>query len=466
MVNVKLISAALGIILLCMMSHYNAQVGDSSSALPVQKQDSNGKIQVGEDRLVSTEKTDFPLIEPHLAVNPKNPNNLLAGSIVVTKPDLSGLDCATFTSLDGGQTWKRRDFGLATCADPWIAFMLDGTAVFSVLETTASGEDQLLIYRSKDGGQSWADKPVNLGAGHDHQTFAVDTTGKQFAGSLYIASGRPIQNKAGKSRSAVYVARSTDGGASFQKPEHVISSNLSYGAQSSVVLSDGTLLVNFADFQRRGDRRRLESPREWLVASTDGGKTFSESLFISETCDTRVGWSSLAVDASNSKFRDRVYHICGRKQFAGLQISYSDNQGEKWSDPIRIDREGNFTPYIKNPTMAINKDGIVGIAWYDARNDPSGAKSIFRCQEIYFTISLDGGQTFLPETKVSSQRSCPLNPQHTQTALRFPGGGDYMGLVATPDGAFHIMWADSRTGTFQLRTSTVKVNTDVGAGKQ
>ncbi|HLM61306.1 MAG TPA: sialidase family protein [Pyrinomonadaceae bacterium] len=254
--------------------------------------------------------------------------------------------------------------------------MPDGTAVFSVLEITANDEQQLLIYRSKDGGLSWTDKPVNLGAGHDHQTLVVDTTDKQFAGSLYVASGRPIQNKAGKSRSAVYVARSTDGGVSFQKPEHIISSNLSYGAQSSVILSDGTLLVNFADFQRKGDGR-LESPREWLTASADGGKTFSESLFISETCDARVGWSSLAVDTSNGKLRDRVYHLCGRKQFVGLQIRYSDNQGEKWSGAVRIDREGNATPYIKNPTMAINKDGIVGVAWSDARNDPGEAKSIF-----------------------------------------------------------------------------------------
>ncbi|HLM61307.1 MAG TPA: hypothetical protein VK308_10915 [Pyrinomonadaceae bacterium] len=49
-----------------------------------------------------------------------------------------------------------------------------------------------------------------------------------------------------------------------------------------------------------------------------------------------------------------------------------------------------------------------------------------------------------------------------QTALRFPGGGDYMGMIATPDGGFRIMWADSRTGTFQLRTATVKVNAKEG----
>ena len=234
-------------------------------------------------------------------------------------------------------------------------------------------------------------------------------------------------------------------------------SNLSFEAESSVVLSDGTLLVPFVDHQPKGDRRRLERPREWLIASTDGGKTFSESLYISESCDGRGGWPSLAVNASDGQFRDRIYHICAREQFAGIQIRYSDSRGDRWSDPIRIDRPGNVTPYTRNPITTVNKDGVVGVAWYDGRDDPSVAKSIFRCQNIYFTASLDGGLTFLPEIKVSSQRSCPLSPQSTQTALRFPAGGDYMGMVATPEGAFHLLWADSRTGTYQLRTATVTV---------
>jgi hypothetical protein len=43
------------------------------------------------------------------------------------------------------------------------------------------------------------------------------------------------------------------------------------------------------------------------------------------------------------------------------------------------------------------------------------------------------------------------------TALRFPAGGEYLGIVTTPDGAFHVLWSDNRTGTYQLRTTTVKV---------
>ena len=115
--------------------------------------------------------------------------------------------------------------------------------------------------------------------------------------------------------------------------------------------------------------------------------------------------------------------------------------------------------------MAVNKDGIVGVVWYDGRNDPSPIKGSFRCQDIYFTASLDGGETFLPEVKVSTKRSCPVSPQNVQTALRFPAGGEYIGMSATPDGSFRILWSDNRAGTYQLRFATTKVNAKVVRGR-
>jgi hypothetical protein len=43
------------------------------------------------------------------------------------------------------------------------------------------------------------------------------------------------------------------------------------------------------------------------------------------------------------------------------------------------------------------------------------------------------------------------------TALRFPAGGEYMGLDAAPDGSFQLLWSDARSGVYQLRTATVRV---------
>lgn len=430
---------------------------ESTDPFIVKGQTPPARIEVGEDRLVSVGTSALPLVEPHLAVNPKDPQNLLAAAMVITKPDMSRRDCATFSSLDGGHTWKRHDLGLRNSADVWLAFLPDGTAVLGTLGE-ANGEDQLLVYRSSDGGQTWSSQPALLGGGHDHPTLVVDSLSKQLAGSLYAISGRGWKNKEGKGRDAVFVSRSSDGGLSFPTPTHIIASNLSYEPHNPAILSDGTLLVPFADHRRSGDRRRLERQRDWLLTSTDGGKTFSEPLFISESCSAGGGWSSLAVNPVGGAWRNRIYHLCACSQFAGIQMRFSDNRGEQWSDPIRVDRPGKVEPYTRTPAIAVNKDGIVGIAWYDGRNDPSVGKGIFRCQEIYFTASLNGGEPFLPEVKISTQRSCPAGSQDVQTVLRFPAGGEYMGMTTTHDGAFHLLWADNRTGIYQLRIATMKIN--------
>lgn len=445
----KIIVAALLILVACFIS-----------LVAQQQTAANPNFEVGEDRLISS-GPDLPLVEPYLAVNPKDPNNMLAAAMVITKPDMSALDCASFTTFDGGRTWKRHDFGLRSAADVWVAYLPDGTAVLSILEITENDETPLLIYRSTDGGRTWPNKPVSLGNAHDHPTLLVDRSSKQYAGGLYAISGRSRRNAAGKARSAIFIARSTDGGLTFPDPVHVIASNLSYEATNPAILSDGTLLVPFADHRRPGNRRRLERSRDWLITSTDGGKTFSEPLFISESCNGAAGWSSVVAGAGEGPLRERIYHVCGTSQFAGIVVRYSDDRGERWSDEVRVNRLGNYEPYVRTPAMAVNKDGVVGVVWYDGRNDPSTIKGTFRCQELYFTASLDGGETFLPDVKISSQRTCPASPQQIPTALRFPAGGEYIGMVATPDGAFQILWSDSRSGVYQLRMATVTVKMKV-----
>jgi hypothetical protein len=107
--------------------------------------------------------------------------------------------------------------------------------------------------------------------------------------------------------------------------------------------------------------------------------------------------------------------------------------------------------------VAVNNQGVVGIAWYDGRDDPRGYRSVFRCQHVYFTASLDGGRTFLPGVKVSEAENCPDTPRNAEAGRRWVAGGDYFGLAAEAAGAFRLLWADSREGIYQLRSSTVRV---------
>ena len=49
---------------------------------------------------------------------------------------------------------------------------------------------------------------------------------------------------------------------------------------------------------------------------------------------------------------------------------------------------------------------------------------------------------------------------------RWPAGGDYFGLAVSPDGTFHVLWSDSRTGVFQLRTALIEVRMREGSERR
>jgi hypothetical protein len=396
-------------------------------------------IIVGEDRLVNI-GINLSLVEPHLSIDMANPKRLLGGAMVARADGSYGV--IGISSSDGGETWMSHDFAV-NGGDVWTTFLSDGTGVLSLLGGERSA---LQVFRSNDGGRTWSN-PVTVATGEDHVTLL--TRGSDL---FTISAGYGIGHS-GRRRSAVTVARSGDGGVTFGEPERIVASNLSYEAQNPAVLSDGTLLIPFADHHRPGSRRRLESQRDWLLVSKRGGHIFSEPLLISESCDGRGGWSSLAADPT----RDRIDYVCAGRDFNGIQFRYSDDLGETWSEILRVDRPGEISVQTRTPAIAVNRDGVVAVAWYDARNDRSTIKGNFRCQEIFFTASVDGGVTFLPEVKVSRAPSCPATPRNVETALRFPAGGEYMGVVAALDGSFRLLWPDNRGGVYQLYTATVSV---------
>jgi hypothetical protein len=186
-----------------------------------------------------------------------------------------------------------------------------------------------------------------------------------------------------------------------------------------------------------------------VVRSIDGGSTFSSPRFVNESCGPGPGYRKavLGADPSSGAFRDRLYFACIQKGGGAIVLNYSTDQGEMWSDPVRVhSAAGDTTLLRENPTLAVNKDGVLGIAWVDSRSDPGKG-----CFETYFAASLDGGRSFLPEARVSSARSCP------DSTAAWSTGGDYFGMVTTPDGRFHLLWSDARAALSQLWIAAIEV---------
>ncbi len=416
-------------------------------------------IAVGPDRLVAADSQKRPLVEPHLAVRPGDANHMLAAAIA-EHPNLDSPDCAAFASADGGKTWTRHDLGLKDCGDPWVVVLEDGTAILTVLGNKNQAATELLVYRSPDGGISWPDVPHSLGAGHDHETMVVDRRlPGQRNGSFYLTTVQEFKEPVtGLDFAAAFVTHSHDAGRTFSIPTRIFPSALGFNTHLPGVLSDGTLLVSFADYNRPSldGQEWLKTERAWVIRSTDGGDHFSPPFLITESCGR--SFSSMKVDFSTSGFRDRIYYLCHDYYFRNVFLHYSSDGGMTWSNPIQVNQSSGSSPLVRTPSMAVNTEGVLGVAWYDGRKDDRGFLGYLRCENVFFTASLDGGRTFLPEVMVSTEKSCPDSPENGMVGKRFPAGGDYQGMVALPDGSFHLLWSDSRSGVFELRTAIIKVN--------
>lgn len=409
-------------------------------------------IEVSPDRKVVGDELGRSLIEPHLAIDPANPNHWLVGTMAAS-PDLKVLDCMSFVSFDGGASWSSFDFHATFCADPWVGFAADGSALYSQI---TGDNSEVRVYRSEDGGKSWPGF-ASLGYAHDHETFVVGPPEGGKRSVIYVTSMQIAkEGVTAKSRFSVPLSASTDGGRTFETKSRLFPSNLLLNAMNPVVLSDGTVMVSFTDFARPAagnSTGSLQCGRAWVATSSNGGTTLSVPKLVTEACVKEGDWAWVAVSPVG-EFKDRVYWLTdpGRDR---LLLQYSDDKGETWSTPVATNSAGGPDAQVRSPVMAVNGGGVLAVAWRDTRGDRALFKNFLRCEEIYFTASKDGGRSFAPEVKVSTVKSCPLMPAAWDVSLRYPAGGDYMGIAPSPDGRVHVLWSDNRHGVYELWTATV-----------
>ena len=441
---------------------------------------------VGPDYLVSRDG-DRPHVEIMAAANPRNPRNLLAGAITFTRLD-GGAATKAYASFDGGVQWdditfpEQKESG---GGDPQVAFTALGTAIFATLATRAdeTGRTRAFLhaYRSEDGGRTWS-PPHDLGASYDHPMLTADRSAGPFAGRLYMSVlyGREY---------SLGVFRSEDDGRSWIGPVKFMDGAGERGLNVDplLVLHDGAIIVPFVDFPSNPEQTgSWTESRIWTVVSTDGGVTFSEprpgpvKMTGEETREARQGtprfrggsWTMLAVDSSEP-FRDRAYAVWASysEGLPRIVISWTDDRGSTWSDPRPVAPPGSPQVQQFQPAVAVNGDGVLGVSWYDTRHAPSR----FAFHQ-YFTASFDGGETFSAPHRVSGALSEPLGPGNLvpapvtfsgldgelrvaliSAASRWVNGGDYMGLTTSADGHFHPVWADARSGTYQVYTARVRI---------
>ena len=194
-----------------------------------------GAVQVSHDQFGAH-------AEPSVAVNPRNPRNLLAAARVFQG---KARDLATYASFDGGLTWQSNGIlpGSALGEDANVTVTFDqaghGYVGGLVTSSTAGGGGPEYIWRTDDGGRHFRPPVVAMRGNTDHSGLAADPAAG--ATDLYLA-GIAFHGSAGE----VYFCRSTDSGRSFEPARSIDPAHSPYDRLTVVAAGpDGTVAVMY-----------------------------------------------------------------------------------------------------------------------------------------------------------------------------------------------------------------------------
>lgn len=422
---------------------------------------------VGHNVRISVDRPGVQYYETQIAADPHDARHLVACAYAVHAN--KSIDDVYFVSFDRGATWQET-LTIAVGVDPSCVIDGRGNVLASAIHDVPRGDGEmdstLALYRSTDAGRTFTRSTVAVDSRRiDRAYLTVDDA----RGRVYVDAY--FQDVHGLGGGVFTLYTSADGGRSFT---HAIS-RLGDAATPKFVPANGVVtpggayvaLTAVLDatklnmFKGRSDEKSAPDLDGVLgvLQSTDGGATLDP---IHKIADVYYDWrvpqlsmASLAVDSTSGPFRGRLYAVWPDGRLARrtqIFLSSSSDGGRTWTDPrVVSDDAGALTPGDRPnhfmPMVAVNKDGVVGVSWYDRRDNPDNIGYWPR-----FAASLDGGTTWLSSVRLSTSPNA-ADPKETRL-----NSGDTAGLTADADGVFHAAWIDNRTGTHQMWTTTIRVN--------
>ena len=407
--------------------------------------------------------------EVSIAINPKNPDNIIAASFQTGRPPQPRAGSYHYVTFDGGKTWKTvptPDPKNLVQGDDVMAFSSDGIAYHVHLSfdgirlaRPTRAENGMIVNISRDGGDTWSDGTAAINhlntviPFEDKPGLVVDNApGSRWKGNAYLAWTRfDVYGSANpEHHSQIYFTRSTDQGQTFSMPFRISDTG------GDCLDSDNTVEGAVPAVGPNGEVYIVWAGPLGLVfdKSLDGGLTFGKNKVIGdipggwdfsiEGLERANGMPNTGVDLSSGPNKGALYvnWIDARNGDPDVFVMSSRDGGATWSSPVRV----NDDPLHNGADqffqwMAIDpKSGAVNVVFYDRRPDN-------RMTAVTLGRSTDGGKTF---------RNYTFDADTFQAEGDFLG--DYLALTAFADKVF-AAWAHQTTeqGTEQRgkRTRTV-----------
>ena len=417
-------------------------------------------------------------VEPRLSIDPTDPRHMVGVWQQDRWSNGGAHGLVTGVTFDSGVTWERVTLPYTVCSggtferasDPWVSFAPDGTVHQIGYGFNATNDaTAMLASRSADGGRTWS-PPITLfgentlNVAIDKETITADPDG-QTVYAIWDRVSNPSSAAATDGSGPAWFTRSTNAGVSWEPARIVYDPGLNNQTISNqiAVLPSGMLLdllviilntnpgdnaVSSVNVLRSADKSMTSPQLVPIATMEDVGAVDPKnpSVFI------RTGdiVPDIAVDSASGA----VYVVWEDGRFSathldGIAISRSTDGGVTWSTPARVN--GVTTAQAFTPAIAIGQGGVVGVTYYDLRNDnPSDGSHLLATR--WLATSHDGGNTFT-DTAMSGPFDIRNAPQVVAENGLAHGYflGDYEGLVAV-GGSFLPFFVITNNGDTNNRT--------------
>jgi hypothetical protein len=435
----------------------------------------------------STTGTLYPgtEVEPWIATNPADAGNSIAvwqqdrysngGANSLRAAYSSNGTWATpatqpaFTKCSGGTVPTVNAFERAS--DPWVTFSSDGsTAYFMALVVNQSTtlDSGMTVSRSFDGGRTWEHDPTVLkyDANNHMLNDKNSMTADRFdAGTAYAIWDRLVfPNERSKGQSfenaaafygPTWFTRTTNGGDSWETArkiwdpgqEHHNSGRNDQSIGNQIVQTGKGTLVDIFDWINNDNGGGGKGYKVAALRSTDNGQTWSNATVVSRFipgvvvdpttgAPVRTGDIIPEVAYDPRAGSDTVYAIWqggSASSRSSIYFSSSTDGGQHWSTPVIVNKLTTTEAFT--PAIHVDKNGRIGITYYDFRNDDASPPLT---TDYWSIVSSDGGQTW-DESHISG----PFD-QRTAAVARGFFLGDYAGLSTADAGdVFHAVFGQS-----------------------
>jgi len=245
-------------------------------------------------------------------------------------------------------------------ADPTLAIV--PTAIYAFWEqSNSAGQNDLMLARSLTYGFSF-DKPVRV---NDSETAyrGFSSVGAAPNGDVYAVWLDARDESPSSETFAIYLARSGNRGASFEKNRRIALSACPCCRPRVAFGEHGEVYVVW--------RKVLPGDIRDIVVSTsrDGGETFSPEVRVADDGWKLRGCPHSGPSAVVSGGRLYVaWHTEGRDRRPRIELAWSDDQGAHFHAPITVS-SGSLDP--NHPTLGASEDGRVLVA-FQARVPKAG----------------------------------------------------------------------------------------------